>query len=67
MVCSKEYYTPPKTPKIKNNVGLDIGNMKAKGTKNILETTKIIVERMKMETRKLSRKTTSEKWDNINS
>jgi hypothetical protein len=56
-----------KTPKIKSNGGLDIGDVKAKRTKNILEVIKIFIERMRVETLELSRRTMGKKWNSINS
>jgi len=60
-----EYYSPPKTPKIKSHVELGIVDVKAKRTKNILEMIEILIERMKVETQELSRRTMGKKWDNI--
>jgi len=60
-----EYYTPPKTPKLESDVELRIDIVKAKRTKNILEMIEILIERMKVETQELHRRTMGKKWDNI--
>jgi len=61
-----EYYTTPaETPKIENHVELGIDDVKAKRTKNILEMIEILIERMKVETQELSRRTMGKKWDKI--
>jgi len=60
-----EYYTPPKTPKLESDVELRIDIVKAKRTKNILEMIEILIERMKVETQELRRRTMGKKWDNI--
>jgi hypothetical protein len=60
-----EYYTLPETPKIESHVELGIDDVKAKKTKNILEMIEIHIERMKVETQELSRRTMGKKWDNI--
>ncbi len=60
-----EYYTPPETPKIESDVELRIDDVKAKRMKNILEMIEILIERMKVETQELSRRTMGKKWDNI--
>ncbi len=52
-----EYYTLPETPKIEGHVELGIDDVKAKRTKNILEMIEILIERMKVETQELSRRT----------
>lgn len=57
-----EYYTPPKS-----DVELGINDVKAKRTKNILGMAEILIERMRMETQELSRRTMGKKWDNIDS
>jgi len=46
---------------------MDIGNEKTKRIKNILETTKILVKMMRLETWELRRKMMSKKWDSANS
>ncbi len=65
--CNKEYYTPPKTPKIKSDVGLGIDDVKVERMNFFLEVTKILVDRMRVETQELSRRMTSKKWYNTNS
>jgi hypothetical protein len=41
--------------------------VKAKRMKNILEMTEILIERMRVETQELSRRTMGRKWDSIDS
>jgi hypothetical protein len=58
--CIEEYYIPLETPKTKSKGGVDINNVKVEHVRNILELTKIVIERIIVETQKLSIRTRQE-------